>query len=127
MRDVIRNVVANAVEALSGNPGAIDIRTSACRLSDDELRCLYPDHDLPGGDYVSLEVADTGCGISPEIAHRIFDPFFTTKFTGRGLGLSAVQGIVRAHRGGIRVQTEVGRGTRIEIVFPCETAAVTHT
>jgi CheY-like chemotaxis protein len=73
---------------------------------------------LPGGEYVQLEVADTGCGISEEAKARIFDPFFTTKATGRGLGLAVVQGLVRAHRGVIKVESAPGSGTAFQILLP---------
>jgi CheY-like chemotaxis protein len=67
---------------------------------------------------VHLEVADTGCGMDEEAQRRIFEPFFTTKFTGRGLGMAAVLGIVRAHRGAIDIQSEVDRGTTVKVLFP---------
>jgi two-component system cell cycle sensor histidine kinase/response regulator CckA len=76
-------------------------------------------HDaLPPGDYIYLEVSDTGCGIEPQAVGQIFDPFYTTKFTGRGLGLAAVLGIVRGHKGAVRVRSRPGEGTTFRVVFP---------
>jgi CheY-like chemotaxis protein len=78
---------------------------------------------LPGGDLLRLEVSDTGCGMSQEQQAAIFDPFFTTKSSGRGLGLSAVQGIIRRHGGAIRVESAPGAGSRFEILLPSMTQA----
>ena len=81
-------------------------------------------NDLREGLYVRLEVTDTGCGMDEETLAKIFDPFFTTKFTGRGLGLAAVHGILRGHKGGIRVTSKPGQGTTFQVLFPAiETAA----
>ncbi len=119
LTQVIHHLVSNAAESLGpDNPGAIEIRTSSCQLASSDIEIFYPDQALAPGMYIRLEVTDNGCGIPDEVLPRIFDPFFTTKFVGRGLGLSAVQGIVRAHRGGIRVESSLHHGTRIEIVFP---------
>ena len=73
---------------------------------------------LPPGEYVSIEVRDDGCGMDRETLSRVFDPFFSTKVTGRGLGLAAVHGIVRSHRGGVRIRTAQGEGTRIAVLLP---------
>jgi two-component system, cell cycle sensor histidine kinase and response regulator CckA len=82
------------------------------------------DQQLPEGPYVALEVTDTGGGMSGETQARMFEPFFTTKFTGRGLGLAAVLGIIRGHHGTIRVTSQPGHGTRIEALFPPTTRPV---
>jgi signal transduction histidine kinase len=121
LHQVILHLVENAVEAL-GRSGTIEIRTSECDLDGDQIDKLHPDEQLTPGHFVRLEVVDNGCGIPSEIAARIFDPFFTTKFVGRGLGLSAVLGIMRAHRGAIRVESAVGRGTCAEIILPVKPA-----
>jgi two-component system, cell cycle sensor histidine kinase and response regulator CckA len=73
---------------------------------------------LPYGAYALIEVADDGCGMSSETLSKIFDPFFTTKFTGRGLGLSAVLGIIQGQKGGIIVESSEGAGTRFRILLP---------
>jgi signal transduction histidine kinase len=119
LRQVLESLVANAVEALTDRSrGVIQIRTSLCELSARDIAVMFPDAQLSAGTYVRLEITDNGCGIPDEILPRVFDPFFTTKFVGRGLGLSAVQGIVRAHGGAIRLDSSVHEGTRAELIFP---------
>jgi PAS domain S-box-containing protein len=124
IQQLIMNLVINASEALEGGEGAITLRTSFERLDASYIRTVYEGQELEPGPFVALEVADTGVGMTAEVRARIFDPFFTTKFTGRGLGLSAILGIVRAHRGAIRVYSEPGRGTQFKVVLPASTREV---
>jgi PAS domain S-box-containing protein len=118
IRQVIMNLVINASEAIGDRDGVISLATGLTRVDRSYLRDTLMDPELPEGDYVYLEVSDTGCGMSADTRARIFDPFFTTKFTGRGLGLAAVLGIVRGHRGAMKVYSEVGRGTTFKLLFP---------
>jgi PAS domain S-box-containing protein len=117
LQQILMNLVTNASEALGGG-GTITIRTGVIQLDAKTVRMFSPSTDIATGEYVCLEVADDGCGMPPEIQAKIFDPFFTTKFTGRGLGLAAVLGIVRSHRGAISVRSEVGRGSTFKLFLP---------
>ncbi len=118
LRQIVMNLVINAAEAIGAKGGTVTIAT---RLTHPE-RSFFADTlaapEKPEGDYVLLEVSDTGSGMTPETLGRIFDPFFTTKFTGRGLGLAAVLGIVRAHQGVLKVSSEPEKGTTFQILFP---------
>ena len=118
LRQVILNLVLNASEAIGDHSGAITVRTSCRECDRAYLSDIWTGEGLPEGDYLVLEVADTGCGIDPEILPRIFDPFFTTKFTGRGLGMAAVLGIVRGHKGAIKIESAKGVGTTFRLLFP---------
>ncbi|MCX6546429.1 MAG: response regulator, partial [Acidobacteria bacterium] len=118
IQQVIMNLVTNAAEAIGEGEGLVTIRTSAKAYTEEDLARDFPRQPIETGLFLCLEVADTGQGMSPEVLGRMFEPFFTTKFTGRGLGLSAMQGIVRGHRGGIRVYSEVGKGTTFKLIFP---------
>lgn len=118
LQQVVMNLITNASDAIGDNHGVVTIRTGALQADRAYLSRTYLAEDLSEGLYVSLEVADTGCGMDAETIGRIFDPFFSTKFTGRGLGLAAVLGIVRAHRGAISVYSEPGHGTTFKVLFP---------
>ncbi|MBK8185144.1 MAG: response regulator [Candidatus Competibacteraceae bacterium] len=118
IRQIIMNLVINASEALGDYTGAITISTGIMECSREYLSEAFLDQSLTEGSYVWLEVSDTGCGMEADIQPRIFEPFFTTKFTGRGLGLSAVLGIVRGHKGALKVYSEPGRGTTFKVLFP---------
>ncbi len=118
IRQVLMNLVTNASEAIGDSSGVISVSTGAIECDRNYLAETYLDDELPEGAYVYLEVSDTGCGMDEETQSNLFDPFFTTKFTGRGLGLAALLGIVRGHRGAIKVCSEVGRGTTVKVLFP---------
>lgn len=118
VRQVVLNLVTNAAEALGDASGAISISTGVMECSADYLlRTVFAEGIEPGR-FVYVEVADSGVGMSAEVQERIFDPFFTTKFTGRGLGMAAVLGIVRGHGGAVHIESEPDRGTTIRILFP---------
>ncbi|HCU35276.1 MAG TPA: hypothetical protein DGT21_07365 [Armatimonadetes bacterium] len=125
VRQVMVNLVTNASEALVGGVGIIAIRTSSMHCNREYLRSTYIDEELPEGLYVVLEVSDTGCGMDSETLEQIFDPFFTTKFTGRGLGLAAVLGIIRGHKGAVKVYSEPAHGTSFRVLLPAAEAADT--
>jgi PAS domain S-box-containing protein len=118
LRQVILNLIVNAAEAIGDRPGVVTIGAGTTEVDAARLRDGYLGGELADGSYVYLEVRDDGCGMDEETRSRIFDPFFTTKFTGRGLGLAALLGIVRAHRGAVRVESEPGRGTRFRLLLP---------
>lgn len=118
LRQVVMNLLMNASDALEGGRGVIRIRTGTVRLDRATLSGAALGAELPEGEYVLLEVADSGSGMDDDTLRRIFDPFFTTRFTGRGLGLAAVLGIVRAHAGGILVRSIPGEGSAFQVVFP---------
>lgn len=118
IRQILMNLVINASEAIGDTSGVINVCTGLTRVNSDYLKGTIIADELPEGTYASLEVSDTGSGMSPEVLKSIFDPFFTTKFTGRGLGLAAVIGIVRGHKGTIKVYSEAGRGTTFKLLFP---------
>lgn len=124
LRQVIINLVTNASEAIGSRSGFINISTDEMDCDSDYLSKTEPSvlstvkEPPPEGHYVFLEISDTGCGMTGETLERIFDPFFTTKFTGRGLGMAALLGIVKGHNGTIRIESEPGRGSTIRVLFP---------
>ncbi|MDQ7003992.1 MAG: response regulator [Ghiorsea sp.] len=119
MQQIIMNLVINASEAIAENSGAISISTGVMRVDTQYLFSTFVDENLEEGQYVYLEVSDTGCGMSPEVQKKIFEPFFTTKFTGRGLGMAAILGIVRGHGGAIKTYSEEGKGSSFKVLLPC--------
>jgi two-component system, cell cycle sensor histidine kinase and response regulator CckA len=124
IHQVVMNLVLNASEALGERNGIITLRTRLEDLGTEALAGGYDGERLRPGTYVSLEVTDDGQGMAPEVLKRIFEPFFTTKFTGRGLGLAAIHGIVRGHQGGFRVLSEPGKGSAFKFLFPAAKGGV---
>ena len=118
VQQVVMNLVTNASDSLGARQGVIRVATTLELLEPAVIRRQFPNQDLLPGEYVVLEVADTGCGIPEDVLGRIFDPFFTTKTAGRGLGLSALLGILRGHRAGIRIHSEPGKGSTFDVFFP---------
>ncbi len=125
VQQVVMNIVINGAEAIGNNESGTVLVTTSLQAVDRHylLSTLGESSDLAEGMYISLEVHDTGCGMDEATASRIFDPFFSTKFTGRGLGLAAVQGIVRGHNGALKVYSSPGKGTTFKVLFPASDEA----
>jgi signal transduction histidine kinase len=120
LHQVILNLITNASEAIGDDSGTITVSSEHVTADRAYLFAHGAEH-LAAGSYARFEVLDTGSGMDADTIEKLFDPFFTTKFTGRGLGLAAVQGIVRGHRGAIEVLTEPGVGTSFGLLFPAAT------
>lgn len=126
IQQIVMNLITNASESLGQKNGIIRLSTASMfcdrRYLDsvtEELESIY-EEPLPEGVYTSLEVTDTGCGMDSETQRKVFDPFFTTKFSGRGLGMAAVRGIVRGHGGAVKVYSEVGKGSTFKVLLPAK-------
>ncbi len=117
IRQILLNLVINASEAMDDG-GVVTVRVYSTHAEPGRWAAPHNLEDLEPGEYLVIEVEDHGCGMTPEVRDRIFDPFFTTKFTGRGLGMATVLGIVRAHRGAIAIDSEAGRGTTVRVFLP---------
>jgi PAS domain S-box-containing protein len=118
IQQIILNLVMNACEALDGEAGFVDLKTSTMDCDEAYLKNTWLADSLPSGTYVSLEISDVGIGMDEDTLRKIFDPFFTTKITGRGLGLAAVLGIIRGHRGAIQVVSSPGDGSTFTVLLP---------
>ncbi|MEO5799002.1 MAG: response regulator [Gemmatimonadales bacterium] len=119
---VVGKLLKNAAEALGDRGGSITVRTARVQISTADIARLDIHGTLTEGDYVVVEVNDTGEGMTPETVSRIFDPFFTTRFVGRGLGLAAALGMMRGHHGGVQVESELGVGSTFRAYFPAVAA-----
>ncbi len=125
LRQVVMNLISNAADAIGDAEGTVSLRTFHRELTLGEVRSHHGLDPLPNGHYVVVEVRDSGIGMTAETLSRIFDPFFTTKFVGRGLGLAAVLGILRAHGGGVDIASTPGSGTRFRVFLPVAGNAAT--
>ena len=121
VQQIIMNLVTNAADAIGDGIGIVHVKTGCMDCDEAFLSASAINENLSPGSYAFLQVKDTGCGIDKETEEKLFDPFFTTKFTGRGLGLAAVAGIVRSHGGALRVRSTPGRGSTFTVLFPIST------
>ena len=122
LHQLVMNLILNGAEAIGEErPGTVKVRTGSQFLTDAEILGAYAPDGLVAGEYAVIEVTDNGCGMDEETKAKIFDPFFTTKFLGRGLGLAAAMGIVRAHKGAIRVRSAPGEGSTFTVLLPAIT------
>jgi len=125
LQQIVMNLVINGGEAIGPEGGTVVVRTGIQQVDRQYIDGMSTAGELlQPGEYIRLEVCDTGSGMTSETLARIFDPFFTTKFAGRGLGLSAVLGIVRAHKGALKVESQPGQGTTFKVLFPASTNQV---
>jgi len=124
LQQVVMNLVTNAAEAIGEAEGTVTLRSGIRELGETDVTGLRVAEALNPGAFVFIEVVDTGSGMDGETQARIFDPFFTTKFTGRGLGLAAMQGIVRSHGGGVDIQSRPGAGTLFRVYLPAQSGRV---
>jgi PAS domain S-box-containing protein len=122
LRQVVMNLVKNASEALGDRDGVIHVLTE--RAAPGSVSDVLAAKNLAEGDYLRLEVSDSGSGMSLDTQSKAFDPFFTTKFAGRGMGLAVVQQIVRRHGGATHIVSSIGKGTRVQILLPCVVEAI---
>ncbi len=118
IQQLVMNLITNASESITGSSGTVTLTTGVQECDQAFLDASLLEEKAPAGRYVFMEVSDTGCGMDEATLKRLFDPFFTTKFTGRGLGMSAVLGIMRTHRGALYVESRTGVGTTFRAFFP---------
>jgi two-component system CheB/CheR fusion protein len=119
IQQLIMNLVINAGEAIpESEGGSVFVRTAERQITEQDIADSFAEDEIQPGDYMAVEVRDTGSGMDESTKSKIFDPFYTTKFTGRGLGLAAALGIVKAHRGALRVYSTPGRGSTFTVLLP---------
>ena len=124
IQQLAMNLIINAAESCGDGPGTVIVSTRQTNVEKGQREQWFTGETLSPGSYVCLEVQDSGCGMDEDTVAKIFDPFFTTKFTGRGLGLSTVLGIVRAHRGSLQVKSSLGQGSTFKVLLPASQRSV---
>jgi two-component system cell cycle sensor histidine kinase/response regulator CckA len=124
IQQLAMNLIINAAESCGDGPGTVMVSTRQTNVEKGQHEQWFTGETLSPGCYVCLEVQDSGCGMDEETVAKIFDPFFSTKFTGRGLGLSTVLGIVRAHRGSLQVKSSPGQGSTFKVLLPASQRSV---
>jgi signal transduction histidine kinase len=127
IQQVVMNLIINAAESIERQPGVVKVTTGIKSCDQAFLASSHLSEKPEPGRFVFLEVSDNGCGMDKETLACLFDPFFTTKFTGRGLGMSAVLGIMRVHNGALLVESEPGSGTTFRALFPVSKSALPAT
>ncbi|RPH38933.1 MAG: response regulator, partial [Desulfobulbaceae bacterium] len=119
IQQILNNLVTNAWEASNGKKGIIGLKVATVASAEIPVEHRFPIGWQPGDClYACIEIKDSGCGIADEDIHNLFDPFFSNKFTGRGLGLSVVLGVVKAHEGAVSVESEPGKGSIFSVFLP---------
>ncbi len=124
IQQVMMNLISNANEAIGNRDGTITVSTGRLQTDQTFLDQLSHRYNAVPGDYIFFEVCDTGCGMDQQTREKLFDPFFTTKVSGRGLGMSAVLGIIQSHQGALSLDSELGDGTTFKVLFPTTSQTV---
>ena len=112
------NLIINASEAIGKEQGEVRVSLTKTSVQVGQAEIDYHGKVIPTGRYACIEVTDSGCGMDEETKWRIFEPFYTTKFTGRGLGMSAVLGIINSHCGALQLFSQPGQGTTFKVYLP---------
>ena len=120
LRQVVMNLIINAAEAIGDAEGEIDVKLTKVKITAEQPEKDHLGMIIPPGRYICFEVIDNGCGMDDETRRKIFEPFYTTKFTGRGLGMSAVLGIITAHNGALQLESQPGQGTTFKVYLPVQ-------
>jgi len=120
VRQLVMNLLINAIESVGSDDGWVEVMLDKVEIFPDKIMHDFVGDIVKPGKYLCLTIADNGCGMDNEIQKRIFEPFFTTKFQGRGLGLSAIMGIIKEHDGSIQFYSAINQGTTFLIFFPSE-------